>query len=94
MNDEKWLWHKILGHVTWMLISKLNKLKLVRGLPELHHHSDVICGACQRGKIVKTIFKPKNILSPPPDLWNYFTLICLDQLEQHQSLGRKWTIHS
>jgi len=35
VNDEKWLWHKRLGHVNWRLISKLSKMKLVKGLPKL-----------------------------------------------------------
>ena len=33
MSDKKWLWHRRLGHANWRLVSKLSKLKLVRGLP-------------------------------------------------------------
>jgi len=47
VNDEKWLWHKRLGHTNWMLISKLSKFKLVKGLPELHCHSEALSGVCQ-----------------------------------------------
>lgn len=63
MSDEKWLWHKRLRHANFRLISKFIKQKLVKGLPELHYHSDALCGACQKGKSVKTTFKPKNIVS-------------------------------
>jgi len=35
VSDEKWLCHKHLGHAGWRLISKLIKLKLVKGLSEL-----------------------------------------------------------
>lgn len=63
VSDEKWLWHKMLGHVSWRLIYKLSKLKLVRGLPKLIYHSDSLFGACHTGKINKTSFKTKNIIS-------------------------------
>lgn len=46
VSDEKWLWHKRLDHANWRLISKLSELKLVKGLSELNHHSDALCGAC------------------------------------------------
>jgi len=55
MSDKKWLWHRRLGHANWRLISKLSKLQLVRGLPDIDYHSDALCGACQKGKIVKTV---------------------------------------
>jgi len=63
MSDKKWLWHKRLGHANWRLISKLSKLQLVRGLPDIDYHSDALSGACQKGKIVKTSFKSKDIVS-------------------------------
>jgi len=63
VNDNKWVWHRRLGHGNWRLISKLSKLQLVRGLPNIDYHSDALCGACQKGKIVKSSFKRKDILS-------------------------------
>jgi len=63
MSDKKWLWHKRLGHAKWRLISKLSKLQLVRGLPYIDYHSDALCDACQKGKIVNTSFKSKDIVS-------------------------------
>jgi len=38
-------------------------LQLVRGLPDIDYHSDALCGACQKGKIVKTSFKSKDTVS-------------------------------
>ena len=35
MNDKKWLLHRRLGHANWRLISKLSKLQLVKGLPNI-----------------------------------------------------------
>jgi len=63
MSDKKWLWHRRLGHANWRLISKLSKSQLVRGIPDIDYHSDALCGACQKGKIVKTSFKSKDIVS-------------------------------
>jgi len=63
VNDKKWAWHRRLGHANWRLISKLSKLQLVRGLPKIDYHSDALCGACRKGKIVKSSFKTKDIVS-------------------------------
>ena len=63
VNDKKWVWHKRLGHANWRLISKLSKLQLVKGLPDIDYHSDAHYGACQKGKIVKSSFKAKDIVS-------------------------------
>jgi len=79
MNDKKWVWHRRLEHVNWKLISKLSKLQLVKGLPIIDYHSDALCGASQKGKIVKHLLKLKT-LSQPPDPKNYSILIYLDQL--------------
>ncbi|RDX83957.1 hypothetical protein CR513_35059, partial [Mucuna pruriens] len=35
INNDKWTWHKKLGHASLRLISKLKKHNLVRGLPRL-----------------------------------------------------------
>jgi len=63
MNDKKWMWHRRLGHANWRLISKLSKLQIVKGLPDIDYHLDALCGACQKGKIVKSSFKIKDIVS-------------------------------
>ena len=52
MNDKK-----------WRSISKLSKLQLVKGLPDIDYHSDALCGAFQKGKIVKSSFKAKDSVS-------------------------------
>jgi hypothetical protein len=63
MNDKKWMWHIRLRHANWRLISKLSKLQLVKNLPDIDYHSDALCGVCQKGKIVKSSFKTKDIVS-------------------------------
>jgi len=57
------MWHRRLGHANLRLISKLSKLELVKGLPDIDYHLDALCGACQKGKIVKSSFKIKDIVS-------------------------------
>lgn len=75
VSDEKWLWHRRLGHAKWRLISKISKLKVVKGLSNHNYHSDALYGKFQVGEINKTNFKPKNIVST-------------FRLELHQSMGR------
>ena len=63
LNRRYFAFWRRLRHANWRLISKLNKSQLVRGLPDIDYHSDALCGACQKGKIVKTSFKSKDIVS-------------------------------
>ena len=83
MSDKKWLWHRRLGHANWRLISKRSKLQLVRGLPDIDYYSDALCGACQKGKIVKTSFKSKDILfgnsNQPMQRWSVCSSIQIYQ---------------
>ena len=63
VSNEQWVWHKRLGHVSLRKISQLNKLNLVRGLPNLKYNSEALCEACQKGKFSKPSFKSKNVVS-------------------------------
>jgi len=36
---------------------------LVKGLPDIDYHSNALCGAYQKGKIVKSSFNSKDIVS-------------------------------
>ena len=63
VSNEQWVWHRRLGHVSLRKISQLNKLNLVRGLPNLKYNSYALCEACQKGKFSKPSFKSKNVVS-------------------------------
>ena len=63
VSNEQWVWHRRLGHVSLRKISQLNKLNLVRGLPNLKYNSEALCEACQKGKFSKPSFKSKNVVS-------------------------------
>ena len=49
-NEACWLWHRRLGHASMYLISKLVRLNLVRGIPQIKFEKDHICDTCQHGK--------------------------------------------
>src|SRR3954462_5013043 len=57
VSEEQWVWHKRLGHASLRKISQINKLNLVRGLPNLKYKSDALCEACQKGKFSRPAFK-------------------------------------
>src|SRR3954468_13493775 len=63
VSEEQWVWHRRLGHASLRKISQINKLNLVRGLPNLKYKSDALCEACQKGKFSKPAFKSKNVVS-------------------------------
>src|SRR3954464_4374358 len=63
VSEEQWVWHRRLGHASLRKISQINKLNLVRGLPNLKFKSDALCEACQKGKFSKPAFKSKNVVS-------------------------------
>src|SRR4051812_17992981 len=63
VSEEKWVWHIRLGHASLRKISQINKLNLVRGLPNLKYKSDALCEACQKEKFSKLAFKYKNFVS-------------------------------
>ena len=50
VKGNHWVWYKKLGHASLMLISKLQRHDLVRGLPTLSYKDDLLCEACLKGK--------------------------------------------
>ena len=62
-NDTQNLWHMRMGHVNSKHMSKLAKSNLVRRLPKMSFKKDYFCDACQLGKLSKSSFKSKNIVS-------------------------------
>ena len=63
LENEKWLWHRRLGHASMYQISKLMKRELVRDIPNIKFNKDIACGACQKVEQTKTSFKPKDVVS-------------------------------
>jgi len=59
-NDEHWLWHKILGHISFSRIRRACKYQAVCGLPNIRIPGNTICKSCQFGKKTKTNFPEKE----------------------------------
>eukprot|EP00253_Pinus_taeda_P032416 PITA_32416 len=67
-NDEHWLWHQRLGHLSFSQIRKACKYQTVRGLPDIKIPDNTICKSCQFGKQTITNFpgrkdQPAGLLS-------------------------------
>ena len=59
-NDEHWLWHRRLGHLSFSQIRKACKYQAVRGLPDIKIPDNTICKSCQFGKQTRTNFPEKE----------------------------------
>ena len=69
-SDISWLWHRRLSHLNFGYINKLIGKDLVRGLPLLKLDNDILCAACEQGKIAKSSHKSliEHSVSQPLEL--------------------------
>ena len=91
VSDEKYLWHRRLGHTSYSILSKLSKSDLISGLPKISYEKDGMCDACQKGKQHRTSFKPLTEITTTKPL----ELLHMDLFgpTQTQSLGgKKYTL--
>ncbi|XP_070007684.1 uncharacterized protein [Nicotiana sylvestris] len=63
VDDDAGLWHRRLGHASFSLLNKLVQKDLVRDLPKSKFMEHKVCDTCNRGKHVKSSFKPKKYVS-------------------------------
>ena len=61
-SNDSILWHKRFGHVNFKHMSKISKNDSVNGLPKMSFKNN-FCDACQQGKMHKSSFKSKNVIS-------------------------------
>jgi len=59
-DDEHWLWHWRLGHLSFSQIRKTCKYQAVRDLPDIKIPDNTICKSCQFGKQTRTNFPEKE----------------------------------
>ena len=59
-DDEHWLWHQRLGHLSFSQIRKACKYQAVRDLPDIKIPNNTICKSCQFGKQTRTNFPEKE----------------------------------
>ena len=66
-NEDSWLWHRRLGHISFDHLSRINNKEVVKGIPCLKFENDRIFDACQLGKQTKSSFKTiKDIRTSRP----------------------------
>ena len=46
-NEDSWLWHRRLGHISFDHLSRINSKESVKGIPYLKFEKDRICDVCQ-----------------------------------------------
>jgi hypothetical protein len=57
-SNELWKWQRKLGHLSLDLLSRLSKLNLVRGLPQLRLEKELVRALCQHAKMVAASHPP------------------------------------
>jgi hypothetical protein len=62
-HDERWLWHRRLGHLNFDNLIKLKNLEAVKDLPKISKPQDSVCKPCQVGKQNRTQFNSKSFTS-------------------------------
>jgi len=66
-KEDSWLWHRLLGHISFDHLSRMNSKEAVKDIPTLKFEKDHICDACQLEKQTKFSFKLiKNIITSRP----------------------------
>jgi transposase InsO family protein len=65
-EDESWLWNKIMGHLHFDNLVKVNKRQSVREMPQIMKPTNTLCKHCQQGKKTKTRFKSKEYSTTRP----------------------------
>ena len=61
--DERWLWHRRLGHLNFDHIIKLMNNGAIKCLPKISKPYDYVGKPCQMEKLTRTQFKSKNFTS-------------------------------
>jgi hypothetical protein len=62
-HDERWLWHRRLGHLNFDHLIKLKNLEAVKDLLRISKPQDSMCKPYQVGKLNRTQFKSKSFTS-------------------------------
>jgi len=65
-NDEHWLWHRRLGHLSFSQIRKSCKYQAVCDLPDIRIPDNTICKSCQFDKQTRNNFTEKEGLASKP----------------------------
>ena len=63
VDDLAGLWHRRLSHASYGVISKLARRDLIIGLPKTSYIKAQVYSACAHGKMTRTSFKSKDIVT-------------------------------
>jgi hypothetical protein len=64
--DERWMWHKRIGHLIFYNMIKDNIKEAVKDMQNIIKPSEPICKHCQLGKKMKVMFKTKEYSTTRP----------------------------
>jgi hypothetical protein len=59
-EDESWIWNKIMGHMHFDNLVKINRKEAVREMPEISKPSNTMCKHYQHGKQTRVEFRKKE----------------------------------
>jgi hypothetical protein len=65
-EDESWPLHKIMGHIHFDNLVKVNKREGVIEMPQIMKSTNTLCKHCQQGKKTNTRFKSKEYSMKTP----------------------------
>jgi hypothetical protein len=89
-SSELWKWHKKLGHLSFDLLSRLSKLNLVRGLPQLRFEKELVCALCRHAKMAASSHPPlTDVMTERPCELLHMDLVGPARV---RSAGGKWYV--
>jgi hypothetical protein len=89
-SSELWKWHRKLGHLSFDLLSRLSKLNLVRGLPQLRLEKELVCALCRHAKMVAFSHPPlTDVMTEHPCELLHMDIVGLARV---RSAGGKWYV--
>nr|GEZ97786.1 hypothetical protein [Tanacetum cinerariifolium] len=75
-SSQSWLWHQRLSHLNFTTINNLVKNNLVQGLPKMKFEKDLLCFACEQGKIHRKHQKSKTAFASIKPLYLLHMDLC------------------
>jgi hypothetical protein len=83
-EDEVCLWNRIMGHINFDNIVKVNKKEAVKEIIQITNPTNTLCKDCQRGKQPKTKFKSEEYSMAIP-----LEIMHIDLIGQTRTKGLK-----
>ncbi|GKV15085.1 hypothetical protein SLEP1_g25886 [Rubroshorea leprosula] len=65
-NDTFDLWHARLGHISYLRLQVMMNKSMMKGLPKLELHKDVVCASCQYGKAHQLPYQDSKFKAKEP----------------------------